>query len=185
MSFIFPMLKKILLGLAAIIAVFLMYIAFQSPEFTVQRSMVMHARRETVFAEVNDLRKWDAWSPWAKLDPNAKITFEGPTSGKGAIMTWSGNADIGEGSMTIVSNEPDNRIDLETKFVKPMEGTNSAQFTFEPIDQQGEDTKVTWTMNGTNNFVARIFCFLMNGKKMIGDDFEKGLAQLKSVVESK
>jgi hypothetical protein len=94
------MLKKILIAVAAIIAVFLIVVALQPSEFKVERSATISAPPAAVFEQVNDFHKWEAWSPWAKLDPNAKVTFEGPPAGTGTIMTWSGDSQVGEGKMT-------------------------------------------------------------------------------------
>ena len=134
-----------------------------------------------MFAQVNDLHKWDAWSPWAKLDPNAKISFEGPEAGQGAAMSWAGNDKVGEGKMTVVESRPDDAVKLKVDFVKPFEGTSNSEFAFKP---EGEGTAVTWAMSAHHNFLEKAMCLVMNGKKMIGDDMEKGLAQLKSVTEN-
>jgi uncharacterized protein YndB with AHSA1/START domain len=175
------MLKKILIALAAIIAVFLGVVALQPSEFRVARSAKMSAPPEEVFAQVNDFHKWDAWSPWAKLDPNANNSFEGPTSGNGAVFKWSGNSEVGEGSMTILESRPDELIRIRLDFVKPFEDTSTTEFTFEP---QGDQTEVTWSMFGRNTFISKMFCLFMDMDKMIGDKFEEGLASLKAIAEA-
>lgn len=176
------MLKKILIGLAALVLIFVVVVALQASEFRVERTAQVSAPPAAVFAQVNDLHKWDAWSPWAKLDPEAKIGFEGPESGEGAAMTWAGNDKVGEGKMTVVESKPDESVKLKVDFVKPFEGTSSSEFGFKP---ESGGTAVTWSMAGTNDsFVAKAICLVMNGKKMIGGEMEKGLAQLKSVAES-
>jgi Polyketide cyclase / dehydrase and lipid transport len=153
----------------------------QPADFRVERTTTIAAPQVDVFAQVNDLHKWDAWSPWAKLDPAAKITFEGPASGQGAAMTWAGNDKVGEGQMTLVESHPNDAIKLKVDFVKPFEGTSTSEFTFKP---EGDQTTMTWGIDGHRNFIAKAFCLVMNGEKMIGDDLAKGLAQLKTVVES-
>jgi hypothetical protein len=175
------MFKKILLGLAALVAVFLVIVAMQPDEFRVSRSATVTAPPARVFAQVNDFHNWEAWSPWAKLDPNAKATFEGPQSGEGAVFIWAGNNEVGEGRMTLMQSRPSESIRIKLDFVKPMEGTSDVEFTFKP---QNNDTVVTWTMSGQNNFIGKAICLIMNQDKMIGGYFEKGLANLKSVVES-
>ena len=167
------MLKKILIALLAIIAIFLIVVALQPSEFHVERTTNIAAPQADVFAQVNDFHKWDAWSPWAKLDPNAKITFEGPPSGTGTIMTWAGNNEVGEGKMTLTESRPNELVKINVDIVKPMEGTS--EFAFKP---EGDQTAVTWSMSGHHNFVAKI-----NGKKMMGGIMDKGLANMKSVVE--
>jgi hypothetical protein len=181
------MVKKILLGTAAVLAVlilgFVAIVAMQPSQYHVERSAKMAATPEEVFEQVNDFHKWDVWSPWVKVDPNAKTTFEGPSSGEGAVFRWAGNDDIGEGSMTILESRPHELVRIKLHFLKPMEGTASTQFTIKP---EGEKlTRVTWSMDGTNNFIGRAICMFMNMDKMIGDKYEEGLASMKRIVESK
>ena len=175
------MLKKILIALVAIVAIFIIVVAMQPSEFRVERSTTIAAPAETVFAQVNDLHKWDAWSPWAKIDPEAKISFEGPESGTGSMLRWSGNSQVGEGTMTLTENRPNEFINIKTDIVKPMEVSNTTEFSFKP---EGDQTHVTWTLYGHQNFVGKVFCLVMNGKKMMGELLEKGLAQLKTVAEA-
>ena len=130
---------------------------------------------------MNDFHNWEAWSPWAKLDPAAKATFEGPSTGTGAIFKWVGNKEVGEGSMTITESRPSDLIRIKLEFLRPFEATNSAEFTFKP---EGNRTAVTWSMEGKNNFIAKAVCLFMNMDKMVGGQFEQGLAQMKAVVEA-
>jgi uncharacterized protein YndB with AHSA1/START domain len=176
------MLKKILIGLAVLVALFVVVVAMQPSEFHVERTATIAAPPTEVFAQVNDLHKWDAWSPWAKLDPKAKITFEGPEAGQGAAMSWAGNDKVGEGKMTVVESRPNEAVKLKVDFVKPFEGTSNSDFAFKP---EGDGTAVTWATSAHHNFMEKAFCLVMNGKKMIGDDLEKGLAQLKAALEPK
>lgn len=180
------MAKKIILGVAALLAVVVIglvfVIAMQPSEFHIERSLAMKATPEAAFAQVNDFHKWDAWSPWLKVDPNAKHTYEGPDTGEGAIFRWAGNDEVGEGSMTIQESKPHERIRIQLAFVKPMEDTATTDFRFEP---QGDHTKVTWTMDGHNNFVAKALClFVFDMDEMIGSKYAEGLANMKQVVES-
>ncbi|MGA9604651.1 MAG: SRPBCC family protein [Methyloceanibacter sp.] len=174
------MLKKILIVLIVIIAAFLVIVAIQPSEFRVERTTAIAAPADAVFAQVNDLHKWDAWSPWAKLDPAAKITFDGPDAGQGAAMSWSGNDKVGEGKMTIVESHPNDDIKIKVDFAKPFKGSIGSEFAFKP---DGDKTDVTWAMTGHRTFVQKAFCLVLNGDKMLGGDVEKGLAQLKSVAE--
>lgn len=180
-----PMLKKILLALAALVVVtilvFVAVVAMQPSEFRIVRSATIPAPAAEVFTQVNDFHNWEAWSPWAKLDPAAKISFAGPSAGTGAIFQWSGNNEVGERSMTITESRPHELIRIRLDFVKPFEDTATEEFTFKP---EGDKTTVTWTMFGKNNFMAKAFCLFMNMDKMIGGQFEEGLANMKSVVEA-
>ncbi len=175
------MLRKILIALAAIVVVFVVVVAMQPSEFRVVRSATISAPASAVFAQVNDLHKWEAWSPWAKLDPAAKSTFEGPPAGTGAIFRWAGNNQVGEGRMTITESRPNELIRFNLEFFKPMAGTSTAEFTFKP---EGNETTVTWSMTGKNNFFAKAMCLFMDMDKMVGGQFEKGLAAMKSIVEA-
>ncbi|MSU69418.1 MAG: polyketide cyclase [Opitutaceae bacterium] len=175
------MLKKILIALAVIIAGFLIIVALQPADYRVARSATISAPPAVVFAQVNDLHKWQEYSPWAKLDPAAKNTFEGPPAGTGAVFAWAGNADVGEGRMTITESRPDNLVRFKLDFVKPFASTATAEFAFQPA---GNQTAVTWSMSGRKNFVSKAVCLFMNMDKMLGGDFEKGLANLKLLSEA-
>ena len=171
----------ILLALAFIAILFIVVVAGQPDEFKVCRSANISAPPEKVFPQVNDLHKWEAWSPWAKLDPNAKHSFEGAASGTGAAMSWSGNKKIGEGRMTITGSQANEVIRFKLEFIRPFKATNTAEFVFK---SEGNQTAVTWSMSGKSNFFFKIFGLFMNCDKMAGNDFEKGLASIKSVVEA-
>lgn len=171
-----------LLVLLAFVSGFLTAAAVQSNKFQVQRSTLIAASPEQVFPHVNDLHKWDAWSPWAKKDPNAVNSFEGPDAGVGAKFKWSGNGDVGEGQMTITGSTPGELVQINLEFKKPFEGSNDVEFLFRP---EGDQTRVIWTMSGVQtNFIGKVMCLILNMDKMVGGDFEKGLASMKSVVES-
>lgn len=175
------MLIKILIGVAAVIALLVIVIATRSSDFRVTRSATISAPAQVVFAHVNELRQWHAWSPWARMDPNAKETFEGPAAGTGAIMRWAGNKNVGEGSMTIVESQPGERIRFRLDFIKPFAGTASAEFEFKA---SGDRTTVSWTMLGKNNFIAKAMSLFMDCEKMVGGQFDQGLAALKQIAEA-
>ncbi|WP_108681017.1 SRPBCC family protein [Methyloceanibacter sp. wino2] len=179
------MFKKILLVLLVLIGAFAIYVALQPDEYRVERSVTVAAPAGTVFGNVDNLRKWEAWSPWAKLDPDAKVAFEGPEAGKGAAMTWDGDDNVGAGKMTIVESDPDKAVNIEVTFTRPFEGGTNSDFSFTPkADPTGsEQTEVTWAMHGTHNFVEKAFCVVFNGLGMMGNDIDKGLSRLKSVSE--
>lgn len=174
------MIKKILLGLGLIIAAIAAAAAVQPSHFHVERSIVVDAPAANVFAELNDLHHWEAWSPWAKLDPNATSSYEGPESGVGAIMRWDGNMDVGKGSMTITESAQDERVKLRLDFEKPMAGTNTSEFRLTP---SGTGTMVNWSIEGENHFIAKVMSLFMNCDEMIGGYFEQGLQNLKQVAQ--
>jgi hypothetical protein len=172
----------IILGvLAAIVLVLVVVVAMQPSEYSVTRSTTISAPAADVFAQVNDFHKWDAWSPWAKIDPAMKQTYEGAPAGTGAIYTWTGNSEVGEGTMTLTESQPHARIGIKLDFCKPFKGTNTAEFTFTP---QGNQTVVSWSMSGRKNFIVRAMCLFMSMDKMLGGQFEKGLANMKTLVEA-
>src|SRR5437016_6062720 len=175
------MLIKILIALAVIVVVFVVIVAMQPSEFSVVRSATISAPAPAVFAQVNDFHKWEAWNPWGKLDPTMKQAYEGAPAGTGAIYTWSGNNEVGEGRMTITESRPSDLIRIKLEFFKPFAATNTAEFTFKP---EGNQTAVTWSMTGNNNFIAKAVHLFMNMDKMVGGQFEKDLAQMGSVVEA-
>jgi hypothetical protein len=175
------MLDLILILAAAAVILFIVVAAMQPTDFRITRTGTIIAPASAVFPHVNDLHQWDAWSPWAKLDPNAKNSFEGPALGVGAIMSWAGNNKVGQGSMTIMESRPDEFIQFKLEFLKPMAATNTAEFTF---TSENDQTTVTWCMYGKNNFKGKAMSLIMNCDKMVGGQFEQGLAALKSVVEA-
>lgn len=175
------MLTKILIALGVIVVVLLVVVATRPSEFRVARTTTIAAPAPAVFAQVNDFHKWEAWNPWAKLDPAMKQAYEGAPAGIGAMYTWAGNHEVGEGRMTLTESRPSDLIRVRLEFVKPFKATNVAEFTFRP---EGDRTAVTWSMTGRNNFMAKALHLVMNMDRMVGGQFEKGLAQMKAVVEA-
>ncbi|MDO9104168.1 MAG: SRPBCC family protein [Methylovulum sp.] len=175
------MLEIILVSTIIAVIVCAIIVARQPADFCISRTAVISAPVSTVFEQVNDLAKWEPWSPWAKLDPAATNTFEGPASGVGAVMSWSGNNKVGAGRMTITASRPDEAICFRLEFLKPFKATNTAEFTFKP---DADKTVVTWSMSGTNNFIGKAMSLVMNCDKMVGGQFEQGLATIKALVET-
>lgn len=176
------MFANILIVLVVLLVAFVIIVALQPSDFLVIRAATIPAPPSAVFPHVNDLHKWNAWSPWAKLDPDSRISFEGPSAGVGAIMKWvSSNNQVGEGSMTITESKPDALVGFRLDFIKPFTGTNTAEFTFRP---EGNQTLVTWSMAGKKNFVVKALGLFMSCDKMIGGMFEQGLDNLKKAVSA-
>jgi hypothetical protein len=157
------MIAAILISLGSIIAIVLVIVAMQPPTFRITRSTAIAAPSSIVFQKVNNLQEWNAWSPWAQLDPSMKQTYDGPPQGIDAICSW---------------NE---LVRLKLEFFKPFKATNTAEFS---LTDQANQTLVTWSMTGQKNFPAKAFHLIMNMDKMLGSDFEKGLSKLKSISES-
>jgi hypothetical protein len=173
------MIKKLLLGLVAVIAIILIAATFQSDDMNISRSATIAAPPEAIFKVVNDFSQWDAWSPWSKLDPAMKKTLEGPKEGVGAIYKWSGNDEVGEGSTTLVESKPNEKVGMKLDFVRPFAGSSDVQFTFVP---EGAGTKVTWAMQSKKPFIGKVVGMFMDCEKMCGDQFVEGLANLGKVA---
>ena len=155
--------------------------ASKPDEFTVRRTTRMRATPDRIFPLLNDFHNWAAWSPWEKIDPAMKRTYEGPPAGVGASYTWVGSGEVGEGRMTIVESRPSDLIQVNLEFVKPFAGISVAAFTFKP---EGDRTLVTWSMTGDKNFIAKAIHLVMSMDRMIGDQFDKGLTAMKTVAEA-
>ena len=147
------MLKIILIALAVIVVVFLIVVAMQPAQYRVARSATVAAPAQAVFAQVNDFHKWEAWNPWGKIDPAMKHSYQGAPAGTGAVYTWVGNKEVGEGRMTITESRPSDLIRIKMEFFKPFAGNSIAEFTFKP--EGNNQTAVTWSMTGENNFMVK------------------------------
>lgn len=173
------MIIKILIGLAVIVAVFLILVATRPADFRVERTAALSASPAALFEQVNNHRKFAAWNPFMKLDPNVKNTYSGPDSGVGAVCSWEGNRDVGAGSCTIIESKAGELVRCRMDWKRPMEGTSTVDFTFRP---EGDKTLVTWAMYGKNSFMGKMMSLFINCDKMCGPQFEKGLADLGAVA---
>ena len=176
------MLMRMLVVVVATVAVVAVVVARQPSEFRVVRSAVIPAPPAVVFEQINDLRKWDAWSPWEKVDPTMKKTFAGPSAGVGASFSWVGNSEVGEGRLTIVDSRAPERVGIRLDMVKPIAASNAVEFTLVP---EGAHTRVTWSMTGQNGFVSKAIGLVIDMDRMVGGQFERGLANLKTAVTAK
>lgn len=174
------MLKKIAIAVLVLIAVLLVFAATRPDTFRVERTTSIKAPPEKVFAFINDFHRWDAWSPWEKMDPAMKRTHSGSASGKGAVYEWEGNDKVGKGRMEIMESSPPSRIAIKLDFFKPFEAHNTAEFT---LKVQGDDTEVSWAMHGPSPYLAKLMQLFLSMDSMVGKDFETGLANLKTAAE--
>ena len=174
------MLKKGFIVLLVVAFAFLPFAALQPDTLTVQRSATINAPPEKIYPLITDFHKWAVWSPWEKRDPAMKRTYSGADSGKGAVYAWEGNREVGEGRMEIVDDTAPSKIGIKLDFIKPLEGHNVAEFTLTP---KGGATDVTWVMTGPTPFIGKVIGIFMDMDKMIGTDFEAGLAALKAAAE--
>jgi uncharacterized protein YndB with AHSA1/START domain len=173
-----------LLTLLLLVLLVIALSAAHPAEIYVTRSVTIDAPPARIFDHVNDFHKWEAWSPWHKLDPHAKYTYEGPSAGAGAVVKWVGNDHVGEGSMTILESVPNERIKIKLQFFKPFEDTSETMFIFQAKEDK---TEVIWSMTGERNLLFKAMCVAMNMnmEKMVGDSYAEGLANIKAVAEGK
>jgi uncharacterized protein YndB with AHSA1/START domain len=177
------MLRKLLIAIVLVVAVFAGYVAMQPDVYALSRSAVIAAPPDAVFGYLEDFRKWELWSPWAKRDPNAKATFSGEPKGRGAVFEWSGNSEVGAGRMTMMQSRAPGGLTVKLDFTKPYESTSNVTFLLKP---EAGGTRVTWSMSGRQTFLEKAFCLMMGGMdRLVGPDYEKGLANLKAVAEAK
>jgi len=174
------MLKKIVIVVVVLIAALLAFAATQPDTFRVQRATNIKAPPEKIFALINDLHRWDSWSPWEKMDPAMKRTFSGAASGKGAVYAWEGNSKVGEGRMEITESSPPSKVTIKLDFLKPFEAHNIAEYT---LEAKGDSTNITWAMYGPSPFISKVIQVFFSMDSMVGKDFETGLANLKTVAE--
>ncbi|MGA8891025.1 MAG: SRPBCC family protein [Anaeromyxobacteraceae bacterium] len=175
------MLKKILAVFVAVAFLAAIFVASRPSTYRIERSAVVNAPVEDVYPNVVVFRKWSRWSPWAKLDPNMAVDYAGPKGGVGSVYHWKGNDKVGEGRMTMTGALKDDLVQIKLEFLKPWEQTSETTFKF--AREGAAQTRVTWTMTGTHDWVGKLFALFMDMDKMVGGDFEKGLANLKQVTE--
>ena len=174
------MFLKIALALLIAVALVAVLISIQPAQYKVTRRTTIAAPPAVIYNLVSDFHRWNDWSPWAKLDPNMKQRFVGPESGLGAAYSWQGNSDAGEGRMTISEVVPNERVVIFLEFLKPFASSSYTTFTLRP---EGANTSVLWSMEGDSTFASKAIQLFSSMDKMVGPDFEKGLAQLKTVAE--
>jgi len=166
----------LVVGVAAV----LILAAMKPDAFRVQRSASFRAPREKIFPLINDFHQWGSWSPWEKLDPALKRTYSGAAAGLGSVYEWEGNKKVGKGRMEIKESTPGSKILIQLDFLKPFEAHNTAEFR---LDGQGDSTNVTWSMEGHQPYMFKVMSLFVSMDKMIGKDFEAGLANLKGLTE--
>ncbi len=166
--------------LAVLVAALLIYAATKPDTFRVARTTRIEAPPEKIFPLINELRSFRLWSPYEMKDPAMQRTFSGPASGKGAVYDWNGDRNVGKGRLTIADASTPNKVTINLDMLKPIEAHNIVEFTLEP---KGNGTDVTWAMHGSVSYPAKVMHSIFNMDKMVGSDFETGLANLKAVAE--
>jgi hypothetical protein len=174
------MLATIAIIVVVLLAALLAFAATRPDVFRVQRAASIQAAPEKVFPLIADFHSWISWSPWENRDPALKRTYSGAASGIGAVYAWEGNRSVGSGRMEITEASPCSKVTIQLDFLKPFEAHNVAEFSLQPA---GGATNVTWSMQGSSPFMMKVMGIFASMDKMIGKDFEAGLANLKSVAE--
>jgi hypothetical protein len=176
------LLSSIVIVVVLLVVGILGYAATRPDSFEVQRRTTIRASADAIFPLLDDFHQWSAWSPWEKLDPEMTRTYSGEERGKGAIYAWEGNKKVGQGRMEIVGSNTPTRMTVKLDFIKPWESQNLTDFA---LDERAEGTTLTWTMRGHHNFMMKLMGTFMSMDKMIGKDFEAGLASLKAIAEER
>lgn len=174
------LLLYVLVFIALILLLLFIFAARRPDEFSVRRTTDIRAPAEAIFALINDFRQWPKWSPWEKLDPNLERTLSGAEAGRSSVYEWQGDKRVGAGRMEIVDSVPHSRIDIKLSFRKPFKAENRTTFMITPVDGA---SRVLWEMTGNNNFMFKLMGLVMDMDKMVGADFEKGLAAMKAEAE--
>ena len=177
----FEIIAIIAVVLAIAIAVVLILAASKPATFSVERTIGIKTSPERIFPLINDFHQWVSWSPYENKDPAMKRSYSGPDSGKGAVYGWDGNSNVGSGRMEILETSAPAKIVIKLDFFRPFEGHNTAEFTMLP---QGDATNVTWVMHGPASLMSRLMQVFINLDRMVGKDFETGLANLKRLAEN-
>jgi uncharacterized protein YndB with AHSA1/START domain len=172
----------IIIGVLVVVVAVVLVVASTRPgTFRVERSTKIKAPKERIFAALNDFHQWPSWSPWEKMDPAMTRTHSGAPSGQGAVYEWKGNKKVGEGRMEITQAASPSKLTIKLDFMKPFEAHNTAEFT---LETQGDSTGLTWAMHGSQNLMFKVMGLFMSMDKMIGKDFETGLANIKTLAET-
>lgn len=174
------MLKKILLGLLAIVVIIIIVSRFQPDTYTVERTATIEAPPQVVHAQLNDFRNWEKFNPWADADPNPRYTYEGPATGVGSVYHWEGNKEFGKGRFTIAESKPDEYIKVDMQFIEPFAGAGVVEYRMAPAPG---GTQLTETMTGEHSWMSKIMCLFVSFDKMLGEKFEEGHRRMNAVMK--
>ena len=174
------MFKTMVIMLLVVLAALLLYVTTKPDTFRIQRSSTIKAPPEKIFPLINDFHRWVSWSPYEKKDPTMKRTYSGAADGKDSVYEWDGDQNVGQGRMEIIESTPPSKIAIKLDFMKPFEAHNIAEFT---LQRGAETTDVTWSMQGPLSYAAKIIHLFFDMDRMVGKDFEAGLANLKALAE--
>lgn len=164
-----------------LVAAVLIVAAARPKMFRMERRTTIEAPAERAYWLIADFHCWQAWSPWEKLDPELKRTFSGRESGEGTVYAWESQGEAGAGRMEITHAAAPSRITIRLEFFRPFRATNTAEFL---IEEHGSSTTVTWAMFGPQPYRGKLMGLFLNMDRLIGREFETGLANLKALAEN-
>lgn len=173
-------LTVIFFAFVLVLAAMMIRAMWRPDEFRIERAIDIAAPPERIFPLLDDFRAWSEWSPWEKKDPAMTRHYGATTVGVGATYAWEGDRNVGKGEMRIVDTMPPSRLAVDLRFVKPFQARNAVEFTLAP---SGGGTRVTWTMRGPSPFLFKLMHLFVDMDRMVGKDFEQGLANLKAAAE--
>jgi uncharacterized protein YndB with AHSA1/START domain len=176
------MLIRILILLAVALGCFLLYVAMKPGACTISRELDIQASPESLFIYINNSRKMNEWMPWQDSDPGVKMEYSGPDEGVGSKSAWDSPGKMGTGNAVVIESRLNQSVKTQLTYTKPMEMSQIAEVTLTPVEG---GTRVKWSVDGHNGFVFKLMGILMNVEKMVGGEFEKGLAKFKSIAEQK
>ena len=174
------MLDTLALLVAPLIVLGSLYVFTRPDRFRIARTQSFNAPPEKIFPFINDLRVLNTWLPFLKPDPDIRLTYSGPSSGRGAVNDFDGNRHVGAGRVEITESIPNSKVVMRLQMSRPMACDNTVEFTLRP---SGDNTDVTWAMEGKSSFMSKLVGTFINADKMVGAQFEKGLAELKALAE--
>lgn len=172
---------KIILAVAVVLVLLLGAAALQPSDYNVSRDITINASAEKIFPHLNNQKLAEKWGPWTEVDPQAKMVYEGPDEGVGAKASWDSTGQLGTGSATIVESVPNEKVGIKLEYTKPMVMNQNSLYL---VKSEGDHSVVTWSVSGKNSFLGRLMCLFMDMDKVVGGMFEKGLSNLKTVVEA-
>jgi uncharacterized protein YndB with AHSA1/START domain len=176
------MIKKVVIALFILLAILATYAAVKPAEYTISRETTINAPAEAIFPYLNNPKLAEQWAPWMEIDPKATMTTSGPESGVGSVSSWVSETQLGTGSATIVESVPNERVGIKLAYSKPMAMEQDSLYL---ITSTGGQSVVTWKVSGKNTFMGRFMCLFVDMDKMVGAMFEKGLSNLKKLIETK
>ncbi len=174
------MVKKIAAGLGGVLLLLIVYAALKSPDYKVMREITINAPAQKIFPYLNNSKMAEKWGPWLETDPGAKMVYSGPDAGVGSRTSWDSKGQLGTGSATITESVPNERVLIRLEYTKPMEMIQDSVYAIRPI---GNQSIVSWSVTGKNSFMGRFMCMFFDMDKMVGSMFEKGLKNLKGLME--